>query len=51
VDIGTPKRIIEIEPVTLPVPGAPMPESEPETPVAPEPERAPEPAGPDQRRS
>lgn len=44
-DIGQPKRIIEIEPTTLPVPGQvePEPEHRPEhepAPVAPEPRRS-----------
>jgi len=46
VDIGQPKRIIEIEPATLPVPGEAEPEREPER----EPAREPVPASPDQRR-
>jgi hypothetical protein len=45
-DIGQPKRIIEIEPATLPVPGEEVPEPEP----ARQPDREPAPAGPDQRR-
>lgn len=42
-DIGQPKRIIEIEPATLPVPG----EIEPGTVPAVEPDREPAPAGPE----
>ncbi len=45
-DIGKPKRIIEIEPATLPVPG----EIEPETEPSRQPDREPAPAGPEQRR-
>ena len=45
-DIGKPKRIIEIEPATLPVPG----EVEPETEPSHQPDREPVPAGPEQRR-
>lgn len=45
-DIGKPKRIIEIEPVTLPVPGEVVPEEEPSR----QPDREPEPAGPEQRQ-
>lgn len=44
-DIGQPKRIIEIEPATLPVPG--QVEPQPET----MPEREPAPVAPEQRRS
>ena len=44
-DIGQPKRIIEIEPATLPVPGEVEPEGEP----ARQPEREPVPASPEQR--
>lgn len=46
-DIGQPKRIIEIRPATLPVPGEVDPESEPAR--APETEPEPTPAAPDQR--
>ncbi|MEX1263327.1 MAG: hypothetical protein WEE66_05225 [Actinomycetota bacterium] len=46
-DIGKPKRINEIEPVTLPVPGEVVPEKEPSR----QPDREPEPAGPEQRQS
>jgi hypothetical protein len=46
VDIGQPKRIIEIEPATLPVPGEVEPERQPER----EPAREPVPASPEQRR-
>lgn len=45
-DIGRPKRIIEIEPVSLPLPGEASP-AEP-TPAF-QPEQAPEPASPDRR--
>lgn len=45
-DIGKPKRIIEIEPTTLPVPGEVEPETEPSR----QPDREPVPAGPEQRR-
>lgn len=45
-DIGRPKRIIEIEPVSLPLPGEATP-AEP-TPVF-QPDQAPEPAAPDRR--
>ncbi|MGZ8630212.1 MAG: hypothetical protein ACXWZF_04500 [Actinomycetota bacterium] len=50
-DIGQPKRIIEIQPATLPVPGEITPG--PERPVEPEaPAIEPEPAAPvDQRRA
>ncbi|MDH4112747.1 MAG: hypothetical protein OEV60_08720 [Actinomycetota bacterium] len=44
-DIGQPKRIIEIEPVTLPVPGEVVPDADP----APHPDREPTPARPEQR--
>ena len=44
-DIGQPKRIIEIEPVTLPVPGEVLPEPEP----AGQPDHEPAPVAPDQR--
>jgi hypothetical protein len=48
-DIGQPKRIIEIEPATLPLPGeiAPDPEAEP----AARPAREPEPAVPERHPS
>lgn len=42
-DIGQPKRIIEIAPATIPVPGELAPELTPER----EPEREPQPAGPE----
>ena len=45
-DIGKPKRIIEIEPATLPVPGEAVPENEPSR----QPDREPAPAGPEQRQ-
>ncbi len=45
-DIGKPKRIIEIEPATLPVPGEVEPETEPSR----QPDREPAPAVPEQRR-
>jgi hypothetical protein len=45
-DIGQPKRIIEIEPVTVPVPGEVVPEAEP----AGRPDREPEPAAPQRHR-
>ena len=44
-DIGQPKRIIEIEPVTLPVPGEVVPEADP----ADRPDHEPAPVTPDQR--
>ena len=44
-DIGRPQRIIEIEPVSLPVPGP----AEPSFPPAPEPDPFTEPAAPDAR--
>jgi hypothetical protein len=48
-DIGQPKRIIEISPVSLPVPGEMVPDTEPSR----EPDREPVPApgAPEQRRS
>ncbi|MGZ8596700.1 MAG: hypothetical protein ACXWXB_00725 [Actinomycetota bacterium] len=46
-DIGQPKRIIEIEPVTLPVPGEVLPDPEP----AVRPDRDPAPAAPERRSS
>jgi hypothetical protein len=46
VDIGQPKRIIEIEPATLPVPGEVDPEHEPVH----LPNREPVPAAPEQPR-
>jgi len=52
VDIGQPKRIIEIEPTTLPVPGEVEPERQPPQPQrepARQPEREPVPASPEQR--
>jgi len=49
VDIGQPKRIIEIEPATLPVPGEVEPEGQPERQPARQPEREPAPASPEQR--
>lgn len=45
-DIGQPKRIIEIEPTTLPVPGEVAPDNEPSR----HPDREPEPAGPEHGR-
>jgi hypothetical protein len=42
-DIGQPKRIIEIEPVTLPVPGEDLPDPAPVF----EPDAEPAPAGPE----
>jgi hypothetical protein len=45
-DIGEPKRIIEIEPATLPVPG----EVEPQTEPAIAPDREPVPAHPEHDR-
>jgi hypothetical protein len=50
VDIGQPKRIIEIEPATLPVPGEVEPERRPEREPTREPAREPVPASPEQRR-
>ena len=44
-DIGQPKRIIEIEPTTLPVPGEVLPETAPVL----EPDRDPAPTGPEPR--
>ncbi len=44
-DIGKPKRIIEIEPASLPVPGEVVPDAEPSL----QPDLAPAPAGPQQR--
>jgi hypothetical protein len=44
VDIGRPQRIIEIEPVSLPVPAPNLPEPETEPIVEPMPETSPEPA-------
>lgn len=41
-DIGQPKRIIEIEPAMVPLPGEAVPDDEP----ADRPDRAPEPAAP-----
>jgi len=49
VDIGQPKRIIEIEPATLPVPGEVEPERRPEREPIREPGREPVPASPEQR--
>jgi hypothetical protein len=49
VDIGQPKRIIEIEPATLPVPGEVEPERRPEREPTREPAREPVPASPEQR--
>jgi hypothetical protein len=46
-NIGQPKRIIEIEPVSLPVPGEIEPQAEP----ARSPEREPAPVAPGQRPS
>ncbi|HJR97971.1 MAG TPA: hypothetical protein VJ979_08715 [Actinomycetota bacterium] len=46
-NIGQPKRIIEIEPVTIPVPGEIEPEPEPTR----LPDREPAPAGPAERSS
>ena len=44
-NIGPPKRELEIEPVVVPVPGGiPVPESEPEAPREPQPEPVSEPA-------
>jgi hypothetical protein len=43
-DIGRPKRIIEIEPVSLPLPGEAAP---PDSTPAHQPESVPEPATPD----
>jgi hypothetical protein len=48
-DIGQPKRIIEVEPATLPLPGELLPDAEPEPVVRPD--RAPEPAVPEHRPS
>lgn len=46
-DIGPPRRIIEVEPVTIPVPEIlPEPERIPAPDPRAEPERVPEPAGP-----
>lgn len=46
-DIGPPRRIIEVEPVTIPVPETlPEPEQIPIPEPGAEPERLPEPAGP-----
>jgi hypothetical protein len=41
VDIGRPQRIIEIEPVSLPIPSPDLPAFEPAPAPAPDPERAP----------
>jgi hypothetical protein len=49
VDIGQPKRIIEIEPATLPVPGEVEPERQPQREPARQPEREPVPSAPEQR--
>jgi hypothetical protein len=51
VDIGQPKRIIEIEPATLPVPGEVEPERQPQREPARQPEREPVPTAPEQRLS
>jgi hypothetical protein len=45
-DIGQPKRIIEIEPATVPLPGQVVPETQP----ADRPDREPEPAAPEPGR-
>ena len=47
-DIGRPKRIIEIEPASLPLPGEAEP-ADPGPAYQPEAEPLPEPAGPDRR--
>jgi hypothetical protein len=43
VDIGRPQRIIEIEPVSLPIPSPDLPAFDPAPAPAPEPEPEPEP--------
>jgi len=48
-DIGQPKRIIEIDPATLPLPGEIEPDPEAAPPVRPA--REPEPAVPERRPS
>jgi hypothetical protein len=48
-DIGQPKRIIEVEPATLPLPGELVPDAEPGPVVRPD--RAPDPAVPEHRQS
>ncbi|HVF08811.1 MAG TPA: hypothetical protein VNC60_09560 [Actinomycetota bacterium] len=47
-DIGRPKRIIEIEPASLPLPGEPAP-AEPASAYPPDAQPLPEPAAPDRR--
>lgn len=46
-DIGQPKRIIEITPAAIPVPGELVPDLAPDMTPEHEPEREPQPAGPE----